>query len=121
MNELELRQKGFTLQPDGSWAKRPRAMGAMENPQRKPDQRGESKDCGMVAGPKGVGYCITIISMRRRLVDAHDNLRTGAKPLVDRIAAWLGYRDDSDAALHWQYEQLRTTGPEGVIVCISTL
>lgn len=94
------------------------ALGPVADPKREPDKRGEGKDRGLVGGQARVGYCVTIVSFRRRLVDAHDNLRTGAKPLVDRITETLGFRSDDDPALTWQYVQLRTAGPEGTLVVV---
>lgn len=120
MNETDLLAKGFIRYPDGSWGKRPRAVGAVENPIREQNKRGESQDRGLEGGAAGVRFCVSIISVRHRLIDAHDNLRTGAKPLVDRITAWMRFKNDADSRLTWEYFQLRTTGPEGVIVVIST-
>lgn len=78
--------------------------------------QGEDKRVGEVQ--EGVGFRITLISMRPRLVDGHDNLRTGLKPLVDRITEWIGFESDSDKRLEWNYEQFRTNGRTGTIVHI---
>lgn len=85
---------------------------------RQRDHRGLSEDQKLETGPAGVGFSVTLISFRRRLVDGHDNLRTGLKPLVDRIAASLGYRDDADPRLSWHYQQFKTDSQEGTLVTI---
>lgn len=94
------------------------SVGAVENPKRQPNQRSEEENRGLVPVQTRLGYRVTIISLRKRLVDGHDNLRTGAKPLVDRITDFLGFRDDSDSALSWEYAQVKTTGQEGTVVVI---
>ncbi len=66
----------------------------------------------------GVRFCITLIAIRRRLLDSHDNARSALKPLVDRITEWLGFRSDSDERLIWEYGQQKTEGTEGVMVKI---
>lgn len=96
------------------------AMGAVENPKRKPSQRGEGENRKSDCCDSGLAFRVCIISCRRRLVDEHDNLRTGAKPLVDAIAKTLGFADDADPRLHWEYAQVLTTGQQGVIVKIET-
>jgi len=68
-------------------------------------------------GQGGVRYCITLISCRRKPIDGHDNLKHGQKSLVDAIAEWIGH-DDADPRISWQYSQIKTDGPEGVIVTI---
>lgn len=94
-------------------------VGSVEDPERKRDERGKKEDQGVERCPPGVGYCVTIISLRRELVDGHDNLRWGAKPLVDRITETLGFASDDDPKLTWEYGQLKTEGVEGTIVRIS--
>lgn len=94
-------------------------MGPLANSQRQPNERGRSQDPRVEESPAGLGYRVTIISMRRRRVDGHDNLRTGAKPLVDCITSTLGFASDDDPRLEWCYEQLTTGGPEGTAVLIS--
>lgn len=66
-----------------------------------------------------VGYCVTIVSFRRKPVD-DDNLITGAKPLRDAIATSLGI-DDADRRFLWEYGQVITRGAEGTLVNISTI
>lgn len=92
-------------------------LAGLSHPQRQPDQRREGQDRELAAGPGGLGYRVTIISLRKRLVDAHDNLRTGAKPLVDAITATLGFASDDDPRLTWAYAQL-IDDSEGTIVRI---
>lgn len=94
------------------------ALGAMGSAKRQQNKRRESEDSGVESVPASVGYRVTLISCRRKLVDAHDNLRTGAKPLVDRITQWLGFASDSDPRIEWCYEQFRTRGTTGTIVLI---
>lgn len=93
-------------------------VGAVANPERKRDQRSSGKDQELGRRPSGLEYCVTIVSFRRKRVDGHDNLRTGAKPLVDRITETLGFASDDDPRLHWEYQQVITTGQEGTIVKI---
>lgn len=58
---------------------------------------------------------ISIIQLRRRVLDTHDNARSACKPLVDAISATL-HIDDADPRVRWQYGQVQTTGELGVIV-----
>lgn len=61
---------------------------------------------------------VSIISCRHRILDS-DNFIAGAKSLRDAIADALTL-DDADPRVIWQYEQLKTQGPEGTIVLIQT-
>lgn len=76
-----------------------------QNPKRQPGREG------------GVVYRVTLVSYRRRLLDAHDNLRHGLKPLVDAIAASLKL-DDADKRIEWEYGQVQSKGTTGVAVKI---
>jgi hypothetical protein len=93
-------------------------LGAVANPKRQQHQRSEGQDRELAQGPDRLGcrYIITIVSLRRRLCDGHDNLRTGAKPLVDAITSSLGFPSDDHPRLEWHYHQLKTTGQEGTAV-----
>lgn len=91
------------------------------NSKRESGRGREGQDSELGSRPKSLGYCVTIISCRRRLVDEHDNLRTGAKPLIDYITASLGFASDGDKRLKWNYEQFRTDGEQGTIVKIDVL
>lgn len=72
-----------------------------------------------VEGPaRGLGYRVRLIQCRHRLLDSHDSLPFSVKPLVDAITAFLGFSADNDPALHWEFGQIQTPGPEGVIVSI---
>ena len=117
MNETDLIDKGFRRQPDGSWAKRPVPVGAVEVPVRKPDstQALDYSHESREVRPKSVGICL--IRVGKRFIDS-DNFAGGAKALRDAIASSLGV-DDADKRIEWEYEQVRTRGPEGVIVLIS--
>ncbi len=68
-------------------------------------------------GKEGVAIRITLISCRRKLLDAHDNLPYAMKPICDAIAASIGL-DDADPRIQWQYEQILTKGEPGVLVHI---
>jgi hypothetical protein len=62
---------------------------------------------------------ISFVCFRTRTCD-DDNLQFGCKWLRDAIATSLGI-DDGDKRLRWQYQQLKTDGPEGVTVTIQIL
>lgn len=68
--------------------------------------------------PEGMAFRVVLVSHRKRLLDEHDNLRHGMKPLVDAITETLGFKSDADPRLTWEYAQVRTSGPEGVSVMI---
>lgn len=118
LNEQDLINKGFVRQVDGSWAKRPVPVGAVEVPVRKPDspQALDNGNATRKERPKSVVICL--VRVGKRFIDS-DNFAGGAKPLRDAIASSLGV-DDGSECLEWEYEQVRTRGPEGVIVLIST-
>lgn len=66
---------------------------------------------------KSVGLRITLVTLRKRLLDKHDAVAYACKPLTDAIAKSLGI-DDADKRLEWEYLQVKTTGTEGVMVKI---
>lgn len=92
-------------------------LGGLPNPKREPDLGRRSEDRQLEKSTRGVGYRITIISLRRKAVDGHDNLRTGAKPLVDCITRSLGFASDDNPRLQWEYGQVISKRP-GTIVKI---
>lgn len=96
------------------------AVGAAQA--RKPEQngRGKGQNSGMAQSEAGLGYRVTIISCRKRLLDGHDNLRGAAKALCDRITETLGFSDDADPRLQWEYGQC-VSETEGTIVKIERL
>lgn len=71
-------------------------------------------------GTQGMGFRITCIALRKRLLDAHDAVAYSFKPLTDAIAESVGL-DDADPRISWQYGQQQTKGSEGVIVIIEEL
>jgi hypothetical protein len=98
------------------------AVAGLQNP--KPEQRTVSaldrRHAPQKRGARPMGCCITIISVRRRLLDS-DNLAGGSKGLRDAIADSLGL-DDGDRRLRWQYQQIECArGREGTIVMIEQL
>lgn len=56
------------------------------------------------------GLLITLKRIAPSKLDAHDNLRTAMKPIVDGIADALGLPNDRDPRVTWAYDQ----GPRGV-------
>lgn len=95
--------------------------GGVGNPKRECNQRSETQDRGVGEVQTGMGFRITILSMRARLIDGHDNLKTGAKALVDRVTEWLGFRTDSDPRLEWNYAQCQTSGRRRTFVLIERI
>lgn len=77
----------------------------------------EQNSQGQQSRKNGVVYRVTLVSYRCRLVDAHDNLRHGFKPLTDSIAASLGL-DDADKRIRWEFGQVESRGQNGVAVKI---
>jgi len=101
---------------DASLAARVVGPGTAQSPQ--PDGRGKGQDCLMASPARGVGYRVAIIQCRRRCLDEHDSLRFAVKALVDEITRFLGFTNDNDPYLIWEYSQHETRGPEGTIVII---
>jgi len=97
-------------------------LGAVVAAQHKPQpRRALDQDAQRQPRSKGsLGFCVTLISCRRRLVDEHDNLRHGLKPICDCVAYALGL-DDADPRVRWQYGQVVTRGEQGVMVRIEQL
>lgn len=60
---------------------------------------------------------VTLTRIGRRRLDAHDNLPSSLKAVVDGIADWLGVRDD-DPRIMWKYDQ--RIGQPGVEVAVQT-
>lgn len=92
---------------------------SLADPQRKPYERSALQDQVMAGSQDCLGFRVAIISLRKRMVDGHDNLRTGAKPLVDRITEWLGFKSDNDPRLEWDYHQIIVSGQPGTVVQIT--
>lgn len=101
--------------------RRPRAVGAVEAKKPEPDQRREAQDRELGSVQEGVAYRISLIVFSRKKMDAHDNLRSAAKPIVDRITEDLGFGSDNDPRLTWEYHQITGPGKVGVIVKIETI
>lgn len=95
-------------------------LGALAHPKRQHNLRGKGEDSSLAGVSERLGYRVDIISVRRRPIDEHDNLRTGAKPLADLIAGYLEI-DDADPRIKWSYHQLITEGQEGTILKIETV
>ncbi len=96
-------------------------VGAIQDSIPKPDQI-PALDQGKKAcerSPRGLGFCVQIISMRSRLLD-FVNLAGGSKGIQDAIAISLGI-DDADIRVRWEFHQIKTTGREGTIVNIQQL
>ena len=118
------REQFLTLFPNASATTLARngfgPVAGLQDPQREPNQRRESQDRELDKSKEGLVFSITIISIRKRLVDAHDNLRTGAKPLVDQITRSLGFSGDDNPRLRWEYGQI-IGSKEGTLVRIERL
>lgn len=68
-------------------------------------------------GKTGVGVCVSLTAIRRRLLDDDNNVGS-FKPLRDAIAETLGIDDGSDR-ITWRYFQQQTSGHECVAVLIT--
>lgn len=86
-----------------------------------PVRGSKSADCGTQPAKECLGYRITLVQYRRKKLDGHDSLAFSLKPTVDRITNFLGFTDDSDPRLQWEYHQVVTQGPEGTSVKIDAL
>lgn len=71
---------------------------------------------GTTKGPSIVAIRVGFIVLRKRLLDS-DNHVASLKSLRDEIAVTLGI-DDADSRITWHYDQLKTTGRQGVVVTI---
>lgn len=93
-------------------------VGAVQGAKREPNPA-QALDSGPRLQKSGRPcVVVSIISCRHRILDS-DNFIAGAKSLRDAIADALTL-DDADPRVIWQYEQLKTQGPEGTIVLIQT-
>lgn len=68
----------------------------------------------LARGAESLGLVVSLVAHRRRLLDP-DAVAYSMKPLTDAVAAWLGV-DDADSRVTWEWGQVRTDGPEGVVV-----
>lgn len=98
-----------------------RAVGAGASQSAKPVRRRQSQDCRVEGPAPRVGYRISLIQFRRRLLDEHDSMRFAVKPTVDNITRFLGYPSDDHPNLHWEYGQTLTKGSEGTAVKIEVI
>lgn len=85
---------------------------ALEQGQQK--QPGRKKSVGGRAQLR-----VELTQYRHRLLDP-DAIAAAAKPLTDAIAKRLGV-DDADPVVEWEWNQVKTGGPEGVLVTIFEL
>jgi hypothetical protein len=75
-------------------------------------ERAEMARTLAVVGAPPVGpWVVTVVRLGPRELDAHDNLGTSAKGVVDEIAAWLGLRGDNDPRVTWRYAQEKRLEP----------
>lgn len=81
-------------------------LGAVETKVAKPNKRSEIENSELVRGQQGLAFRIRLIVVSRRRMDAHDNLRSACKPVVDAITESLGFKSDDDPALEWNYSQI---------------
>ena len=118
MTHDQLTAKGFFLQPDGSWSKRP-PVGAVAPSvsQQAPLRPLEQSIQKRAKGKGSVEVVVSLISCRRRELDDDGNVAS-LKPLRDAIAATLGL-DDADKRIRFEYSQLETRGEQGVIVKVT--
>lgn len=92
-------------------------VGALENPQHpKSTPALERHSTSKQSGKNGVEYLVSIIGFRHRILDS-DNFTSGAKPLRDAISETIGI-DDGSERIRFEYDQVHTTGEEGVLVKI---
>lgn len=86
-------------------------------PERAPKKALERSNPEQNCGASGPMLFITCISLRKKLLDAHDNKASSFKALTDQIAFELGM-DDADPRIEWKFEQL-TSLVEGTLVVFS--
>lgn len=84
------------------------------------NERSQSQDPRMEEGQPCIRYRITITVYRKRLLDQGDNDRYATKPLRDCIATYLGFSNDNDECLEWDYHQVKSRS-QGVHVLITNL
>jgi hypothetical protein len=87
-----------------------------KKPQPTAPQTLDSQRQKFKAGQGGLVARITLITLRRRLLD-DDNGVGSLKPLRDAIANTLGF-DDGSPLIQFEYGQQKTDGEEGVVVKI---
>jgi len=129
----KLTDNGYVLGPQGYTHKS--RLRPVEAAQPQSDQRGQIEGRGVVRRQKGgpkdrprtrhkssgnsrggtARLVVTIVQLRRRLLDDHDNLRASLKAFVDGIAEIVGIKDN-DPRVVWEYGQMVTSGEEGVLV-----
>lgn len=56
--------------------------------------------------PPALPVIVTLTRVSAGTLDAHDNLPSSMKNIVDEIAAWLGI-DDADPRVSWRYAQAK--------------
>ena len=83
------------------------------------NQRNQIEDRRMEQGKAGVRYRVVFVVLRRRLLDSHDNARFALKPLCDIVALALGFDDDSDEKITFEYHQCKTKGMTGTHILIT--
>ncbi|MEO8021094.1 hypothetical protein [Polaromonas sp.] len=70
--------------------------------------------------PPALPVTVTLTRVSPGTLDAHDNLPSSMKNLVDGIADWLGV-DDADSRVTWRYAQEKCKrGMFGVVVEVTT-
>lgn len=59
------------------------------------------------APPHGWPVAVKVVRVAPRRLDAHDNLRSACKSVVDEVALWLRLTTDADPRVTWDYDQRR--------------
>lgn len=99
----------------------PHLFGLVAVPSTEPKRSGRRKSKAPNADQTRSAFrvVVSIIGLRRIPLD-DDNFSGACKHVRDAIAASIGF-DDGDKRLRWQYQQVQTSGEEGLIVRIEIL
>lgn len=87
----------------------------------KSDKWREGEDRGMENRKTSVHHRVTFTVLRRRLLDRDDNANSACKALRDLVALSLGFKDDSDPKISFNYSQAKSATDLGTLITIEEI
>lgn|GEM_PF-5167267 len=96
-------------------------LAGVRTPKPKSNERGEGEDRRVEASASSVRRCVVLTTYRPRLLDSHDNARQALKPIVDALVEKLGFSNDADERITYEYHQIKSNTIQGTHILIKEI
>lgn len=96
-------------------ATRPESGLRPTEPEHASEKTLERRNSKSKQGKVGVELRVTIIALRGKELDSHDNAKSACKALIDIISEYLGIKDN-DPRIEWNIEQLKSKTRRTLVV-----